>query len=183
LQVQIYVGRRAKDLSEAIAGILEAPKEIMKSLRWTAPREEQRFGEPYDGRFLEALGLPEYKTRLAEFWPEGGPHWDALAVAGEEGPPSLVLLVEGKSYPGEVYGPGCQATAESSKRLISAALDRTRYWQRAQIADWTGTCSFLLDRGASSSATLSGRQSQVTQAGERQRWVEGGSLVVVLKRG
>ncbi len=139
LQVQIYVSRRAKDLSAAIARTIEAPDEVMKSLRWTAPREEQRFSEPYDGQFLEALGLPHYKTGLAEFWPEGGPHWDALAVAGEQHRPELVLLVEGKSYPGEVYGPGCQATADASKRLISAALERTRGWLHAGAdSDWTG---------------------------------------------
>lgn len=113
--------------------------ELATSIRWTAPLEDQRFVEPYDGQFLEAVELPQYHDELTRFWPEGGPHWDALAVVGEQRHPKLVLLVEAKSYPGEVYGPGCQASAKSSLELISAALEQTRSWLHAsEESEWTG---------------------------------------------
>jgi hypothetical protein len=138
LQVQIYVARRQAELSVAVTRAIGSD-DLATSIRWTAPLEDQRFVEPYDGRFLEALELAQHHDELKRFWPEGGPRWDALAVVGQQGHPELAILVEAKSYPGEVYGPGCQASAESSVTQITAALRDTRAWLHASNApDWTG---------------------------------------------
>lgn len=62
--------------------------------------------------------LDHHATDLKQFWPTGGPHWDALAVIDLEGAlrPG-VLLLEGKSYPEELYGSGCQAEARSREHI------------------------------------------------------------------
>jgi hypothetical protein len=79
--------------------------------------ESLRFQEPVDQTFLAALNAGVHSQALREFWPSGGPHWDALAlVRGSDLPGAL--LVEAKSYPREVYGDGCKATSPRSRQLI-----------------------------------------------------------------
>ena len=49
-----------------------------------------------------------------------------------------ILLVEAKSYPGEIYGVGCKASPASRKK-IEDALDRTKKWCGVPAdTDWTG---------------------------------------------
>lgn len=139
LQVQIYVARRQAELSSAVAAVIQRPG-LEEHLRWVAPSEEQRFSEPNDGRFMEVLGLGEHKRKLREFWPTGGPHWDALAVVSAGDAPTVIILAEGKSYPSEVHGPGSLATADSSKQLISRSLEEARAWFHAEdTPEWKGT--------------------------------------------
>ena len=64
---------------------------------------------------------------MREFWPSGGPVWDALAVVQLRGGGTGVLLCEGKSHPAEVYGGGTQAT-EHSRARIADALGATQEW-------------------------------------------------------
>lgn len=65
---------------------------------------------------------------MAEWWPSGGPHWDALArleFPDQRGPG--VLLVEGKSYPAEMLDKkGLSATNPRSIEKITRALEETR---------------------------------------------------------
>ena len=53
-----------------------------------------------------------------------------------------VLLTEGKSYPGELYGSGCQAKPNSSSRaLIEQSLSRSQAYLGVadkSAADWCG---------------------------------------------
>ena len=138
LQIQIYVARRQSQLTAAVAAAMERP-DLAGQLQWTAPLEDHRFAEPYDRAFLDALALEGHQEELRAFWPSGGPHWDALAVVGTHGRPALIVLAEGKSYPGEVYGPGCLAEDAESLRLIDSALASTRAWLNvAETASWRG---------------------------------------------
>lgn len=78
---------------------------------------------------------------LRQFWPSGGPSWDALAVVepASEARPRGVLLVEAKSYPEEILGPGCQATDKRSLAMITEAVLETKRWLGvATSADWMG---------------------------------------------
>src|SRR5688572_1066365 len=104
LQVQIYVNRRSGDLSQAVATALPTLQARQAHLCWTAPLEANGFSEPQDKAFLAAVGLTAHADRLAEFWPKGGPVWDGLAIAVFPSGRPGVVLAEGKSYPGEVYG-------------------------------------------------------------------------------
>jgi hypothetical protein len=128
LQVQLYVARRERQLSDAVGHALAAVRPAVPEIRWTAPREADQFREPVDSAFLVALGLNDSAPALRQFWPSGGPNWDALAVLGEGARRDGVLLVEAKSYPAEVYGPGCKATSERSLQMIRTALQATQQW-------------------------------------------------------
>ncbi len=139
LQVQIYVSRKPDVLSEAVRRALTASGESAPSVRWTAPLEEDLFKEPVDQAFLVALGLDDAADALREFWPSGGPNWDALAVLGNGERRDGVLLVEAKSYPEEVYGSGCQATNPTSIATIERSLEAAQKWFGATtLSDWTG---------------------------------------------
>ena len=74
---------------------------------------------------------------LAEFWPKGGPVWDALAVLA---PPRVgIILVEAKAYPGEAEQRHCKAERLSRSR-ISGRLDELKTRLGADMnADWLGT--------------------------------------------
>jgi len=107
---------------------------------WVSPLESERFAEYRDGQFLAALGLSRLHDGLAEFWPEGGPRWDGLAIVNNPARSDglAYLLVEAKSYPEVAFGPGCRAQPDS-RRAIETALRATRTWAGAdESADWQG---------------------------------------------
>lgn len=89
--------------------------------------------------FPEPTGLGDAEPKLRQYWPSGGPKWDALAVLESGANRSGVLLAEAKSYPGEVYGPGCMARSPRSVQMIDAALDATKRWLGVPLeTDWRG---------------------------------------------
>ena len=65
-----------------------------------------------------------------------GSHARSLRGSGEG-----ILLLEGKSYPKELYGSGCAAKAAESKRLIRSALEQTQAWLGLPVAAdrWLGS--------------------------------------------
>lgn len=140
LQIQIYVNRRPDDVNANIRSALGPALPARAEIVWRSPLESEGFAEYRDGEFLAALGLPHLREKLAGFWPEGGPRWDGLAIVNDpaKSDPSAYLLVEAKSYPKEVFGPGCQAQPDS-RRTIEAALRVTKAWAGAEeSADWLG---------------------------------------------
>lgn len=48
---------------------------------WVSPLEAERFVKYHDRDFLRAIERPDMEAALTDYWPAGGPHWDALAVA------------------------------------------------------------------------------------------------------
>ena len=79
LQIQIYVNRRQEELSLAVLNALRSLASLSPRLRWVSPLEKNRFIEYKDVHFLRAVGLGYLAGKLSEFWPKGGPNWDALA--------------------------------------------------------------------------------------------------------
>lgn len=135
LQMQLYVARRQGELTSAVLNALRLARATFDRIDWVAPLEHKRFSEPCDGTFLELLGLRHLRAQLADFWPKGGPRWDALAVLQ---PGAGVLLVEAKSYPGEIRGGGCKAVPES-RTVIERSIRTARDWFGASKgADWLG---------------------------------------------
>lgn len=137
LQFQIYVNRRHHEFNEAIA-VAFHDFESDTRIDWVSPLEADQFEEYRDREFLMALDLDHLSPDFAEFWPRGGPVWDALAeVNPSSGRTTGVLLVEGKSYPSEMRSHGTRAGAKSLK-MIEASLARTRTWLAAtHTASWT----------------------------------------------
>jgi hypothetical protein len=141
LQTQIYVTRYRDALAEAIQRALsDAAAGPRAAIDWIAPLEAVRFVEPRLRPFLPALGLAHRARDLSQFWPTRGPRWDALAVLRyPEAAAPGALLVEAKSYPGEVYGSGCSANSTRSRALIKASLARAQAWLGVPPStDWLG---------------------------------------------
>jgi len=138
LQLQIYVNRHRDVLEAAIRAALPALANA-KRIEWVSPLETDAFREYRDAAFLHKVRLPGLHRDLATFWPARGPVWDGLAVV-ELATKSGVLLVEGKGYPDELYGGGCKATSDESRRLISKALEDTQQWLglRQDARAWLG---------------------------------------------
>jgi hypothetical protein len=126
LQTQIYVNRRPEELWGALQDALPTLP-VDARLTWVSPVQEARFAEYQDVDFLRAIGLEQHAAALADFWPAGGPVWDALAVVGTDGLRPGVLLAEGKSYPDELFGGRCRAS-EPARSKVSDALARTQRW-------------------------------------------------------
>ena len=141
LQTQLYVNRRTDQLGAAIRA--EFAELADAEFEWRSPLAADGYAEYWDKAFLERVGLARHATELKAFWPTGGPHWDALAVvnlAGSDRPG--VLLGEGKSYPGELYGSGCQAAPKSMSRTL---IEKSLGWTQQHIGvtsrtrtDWCG---------------------------------------------
>jgi hypothetical protein len=107
-------------------------------IRWVSPLASENFTEYRDERFLGVLGLERYSGELQEFWPKGGPCWDALGTL--ESPSGLgVVLVEAKSHGSELVGE-LKAKDPESLRKIGEALAETkkrRCGPNPDSYDWT----------------------------------------------
>jgi hypothetical protein len=133
LQIQTYVNERTNILNSCLAQSLSPYELDEKHIRWVSPLVTDTYSEYRDSEFLERVGLGHLAPRLREFWPRGGPCWDALARI-EGG----CILIEAKSHVPEIYGGGCGASPRSKKK-IEAALDATKAWLAVPPnSDWTG---------------------------------------------
>ena len=111
---------------------------IIGKVEWRSPLVSENFKEYRDGDFLKAVGQTSFWPSLRQFWPRMGPCWDALATVIAPGLNSGALLVEAKSYPGELKGSGCKA-GPASRDHIGRACEVTKAWLGANAsADWLG---------------------------------------------
>ena len=134
LQMQLYANLYPHTISQAIGAELE----LTGSMDWMSPREEDRYAEYRDESFLKALGLSRLAGDLRDFWPRGGPCWDALGLwttsEGEKAP----VLIEAKSYPGEAVS-SMSAKAAASRETIERSLAMTAKWLGIEggLDSWT----------------------------------------------
>lgn len=149
LSAQLYVNNQREALNTAILAETPSLAALEPAIEWVSPLRTARYAEYRDGRFLAALGLNDRAASLAHFWPSGGPRWDALARVSFPDREPGAILVEAKSYPGEMFDKaGCGATATSSLSKIKAALDETRNWLgvKAPLQPWLGGYYQLANR-------------------------------------
>ena len=78
------------------------------------PRVHQR-GVPRAGRPRQAV------SKLAEFWPSGGPEWDGLAVYQEPTGKPGVVLVEGRAIPRSCMETVARPATRALKRVACPA--------------------------------------------------------------
>jgi hypothetical protein len=140
LQIQIFVNRHADELSQCLLEALPSLAEGNPRIRWVSPLESDGFVEYQDEAFLSAVGYGHATESLYEFWPKGGPSWDALGIAdlGGDAGNTGIIMVEAKSHPPEVYGKGCRASRRSRAKIESALLETKRWLGVREDADWTG---------------------------------------------
>lgn len=123
-QLQTCVNEREREFSKKVLGALNPPPVSGADLRWVSPLAGDGFKEYQDAEFLARLDLGAHADALREFWPKGGPCWDALAlVTGCV--PQGVVLVEAKSHISEMES-DCTAKDPASKARIEASLAATK---------------------------------------------------------
>jgi hypothetical protein len=106
----------------------------IQRIEWVSPLSPE-FTEYQDQAFLDKLGISPARMQLADFWPKGGPVWDALARTAT----GRVFLCEAKAHIPEVNTPESGASPKSLRR-IAASLNETRAFLNADpIVDWTRT--------------------------------------------
>lgn len=136
LQMQFYVNRARNDLSKAILAKLPDLASQSAWLQWVSPVKVAKYAEHWDRAFLVAVEREDLWAELREWWPSGGAHWDALAIARDHNGRHLgPVMVEAKSYPGEMTNEGgTQAGKSGTERgranlaKIEEAIRQTRRW-------------------------------------------------------
>jgi hypothetical protein len=88
---------------------------------WVSPLKNDDYIEYYDDGFLLALEQQRLITQLMDFWPKNGPVWDALVTVKLKEGSKGVILLEAKSYIGELGGLiyHCHAKDKSLEKINS----------------------------------------------------------------
>lgn len=129
LQMLTYVEEGTATLDRAILDSLGMAASDDARLEWVSPLRVEGYAEYRDAEFLQRLGLSNLTTALADYWPQRGPCWDALAVLHASDSEQVgIVLVEAKSHRLEICGNGCGATSAKSMKLIDAGLALTQEW-------------------------------------------------------
>ncbi len=131
--IQRLVNHPTDPLSNEIRRLIKL--DAHETIAWLSPLEGDDFAEYQDDSYVTRLGLKSdsLTTPLSEFWPAGGPQWDALARTSR----GRVILVEGKSHRSEMAS-ACRASRPESVTKIRSALEQTRIYCRADVsADWS----------------------------------------------
>lgn len=102
---------------ETAAVLTLAPGE---EIEWLSPLAPD-YAEYQDQQFLDRLGISLPSFPLHDFWPRGGPVWDALARTNK----GKALLVEAKAHIPEMNTPESGASTKSLQQ-ISKSLEETR---------------------------------------------------------
>jgi len=106
--------------------------------KWVSPLASANYIEYQDKSFLEAIGFPQLLEKLSEFWPLDGPVWDALATFECKSGNSGVILLEAKSYIGELEGPGCRASSKSCTQINRSLATVKQALSIKATANWPG---------------------------------------------
>jgi hypothetical protein len=99
-------------------------------------------GEYRDAEFLEQIGADQLASGLEEFWPNGGPQWDALATCDD----GSVLLIEAKAHIGELCTTPSKAGAESLEKIQKALNEAISFVGAEPRALWSSVFYQLANR-------------------------------------
>ena len=132
--IQRLINENPELLNSEIRNKLSLPSN--EEIYWLSPLKKDGYAEYSNQDFVDLLGIELKKVPLTDFWPERGPHWDALgkSISGK------LFLVEAKSHIGELVST-MEATDEDSVRKIRRSLGRTRNFLNPNAeTDWS--CGF-----------------------------------------
>ena len=128
--IQKCVNENASLLDSKILAKLGLPEN--EQIFWLSPLENDEYAEYRDKQFLERLNL-KTEISLENFWPSGGPQWDALGKSDA----GHLFIVEAKSHISELIS-SSRAENEDSIRLIHKSLEETkRYLNSSVEVDWS----------------------------------------------
>jgi len=99
------------------------------AIDWVSPLKDDAFAEYRDRDFLKVLGLGQLQDQLKDFWPNGGPQWDALGKKGD-----IYYLVEAKANIPEINST-CQAKNPRSVSKIEQAISELKKFYSIESGD------------------------------------------------
>ncbi len=122
--IQQLVNQHSELLNDAIG---------LGPMVWRSPRADDGYAEYRDQAFVDRLGIMLSKRRLDDFWPSGGPQWDALgrAASGE------AVLVEAKAHVPELLSSPTQASEESAKTIRASLSEAAAALGAVSGTDWS----------------------------------------------
>jgi len=110
------------------------PKIKSENMEWLSPKSNDKFAEFSDDEFICKLQL-NLKKKLIEFWPKGGPQWDALGKTDT----NEIFLIEAKANIREIVTSSTGAKNKTSLDLINKSLKETKsYLNIKNEIDWSG---------------------------------------------
>lgn len=128
-------------LNTAILNVCPSLKSwILDPPIWVSPLVQDNYEEYQDRDFLIKLNCLEAYPKLKQFWPNGGPVWNGLAILSGKDNAKGVILLEGKSYVGEVINASysCQASTTSRKK-VGSSLNQVKFTLGVdEKVDWLG---------------------------------------------
>lgn len=132
--LQVAVERKPEVLLQVLRPALALASDV--GIEWVSPRRLDGFKEYKDMGALRALGVDTLPHRpLNDFWPQGGPRWDALGRTSD----GQYLFVEAKANIPEAASPATRAS-RASFELIKRSLEEARkHYAPKAAADWSGT--------------------------------------------
>lgn len=143
-----HLARYVNDHPGALDDALIRACSLDGPVRWVSPLRGERYREYQDGAFLEALDAAELVDALKDWWPSGGPVWDALGIARD----GTLVLVEAKanvpemsSSTGSLAGHSGSLRGMANRELIEQSLAATRRWlgvHEQHGVDWIASSAF-----------------------------------------
>jgi len=101
-------------------------------INWLSPIKSDKYAEYRDETFLDLLGIELKKRPLSDFWPKGGPQWDALGISesGEK------ILVEAKAHIPEIFS-SSKASPKSLKLIRASLAETSSAFKAKRGIDWS----------------------------------------------
>ena len=117
--IQILINNRPDTINLQIRRNFKIPART--EIEWVSPLGGKSYAEYRDKDFLKVLGISPHRVSLMDFWPKGGPQWDALGKLSD----GSVVLFEAKAHISEVIS-HIQAINRNSIKFIEKSLERTK---------------------------------------------------------
>lgn len=108
--------------------------------QWVSPLARENYKEYRGDEFLWPISQASLYKKLREFWPQGGPQWDALAIVKGKDGSSGVILAEAKANIPESGDPvyACNASGKSRQKIESSLAIVKKALGAKSNADWMG---------------------------------------------
>lgn len=112
------------------------------SIKWYSPIKETGYREFVDHSFWTGRLDPNFDSfwdgmsRPEQFWVNGGPNWDGLAVVTEPNHTKTLVLIEAKAHKGEMRS--SSRACKNSLRLINEQLEKAKSLMGVKTSNtWT----------------------------------------------
>lgn len=125
--IQIAVNDRADLIDTAIRKIID----LKSPISWKSPLRWKKYAEYRDASFLDQIGQANLVEALQDFWPQRGPQWDALAIAG-----ASPILVEAKSHIPEMCSPPSAAGETSMAKIAKSLAEASAGFGASPAVPW-----------------------------------------------